>query len=388
MTFPLYQLDAFGQPTAKVLAIVLGLFFGIVLERNGFGRSTILAAQFYGRDNRVLKVMFSAIVTALVGLAFFRTIGLLDWSAMVVPKTFLYPMIFGGLLFGVGFVVSGYCPGTSVVAMASRKIDGALTFLGIVLGSVLFGILYPLYESFYLSGDLGVYRLPDLLHVPEPVVILAVVAMAIGAFLGAETLERKLARKDHESPPVSVKAVRNAVFIVLGIFAFSSFTPVQIHTTQARQAKVGKMDPWTLARTIVKDPGAVEILCLRREVPKVVIPGAERYSKGVSLSEYLEGLPGTQTLVMVLDNDAPTPYEQLGNYTGRITRLAGGYEAFAGLFLMEPKLSDDAGPEDIRNFEERYALYRFMTGSKSAGPRPKRKPKKVKRKLKKDGGCG
>jgi uncharacterized membrane protein YedE/YeeE len=390
MNFPLYQLDAFGGPTAKVLAIVLGILFGVALERNGFGRATNLVAQFYGRDNRVLKVMFSAIVTALVGMSVLRVAGVLDMSAMVVPATFLYPMIVGGFLLGVGFAISGYCPGTSVVAMASRKLDGLFTILGVALGSLVFGFAYPLVKPFFLSGDMGPIRLPELLNVPEPVLVLAVFAMAVGAFLGAEVLEKKIAAKNHTDAPVSVRGLRNAVLIGLGVFTLMSFTPVAEKPVPTKETvKVTQMDPWTLARTIVKDPSSLEILCLKAKVPSVVIRGAQRPAEGVTLKEYVEALPGTQTLVLVLDEDALTPYEQLATYPGRVTRLAGSYAAFAKLFLTEPTLTDDSSPEDIWTFDERYALYRFLTGAKPSGaPVPKRKPKKVQRKLKKEGGCG
>jgi len=390
MNLPLYQLDAFGGPTAKLLAIVLGLLFGIALERNGFGRATALVAQFYGRDNRVLKVMFSAIVTALVGMSVLRAAGVLDMSAMVIPTTFLYPMIFGGFLLGVGFAISGYCPGTSIVAVASGKLDGLFTFVGVALGSLIFGFAYPLVKPFFLSGNMGPIRLPELLQVPEPVIVLAVFAMAVGAFLGAEVLEKKIAAKNHTEAPVSLRGLRNAVFIGLGVFTLMSFTPVAEQPVPTKDTvKVTQMDPWTLARTIVKDPGSLEIMCLKAKVPTVVIRGAQRPADGVTLKEYVEGLPGTQTLVLVLDEEAPTPYDQLATYTGRITRLAGGYAPFAKLFLTEPKLTDDSSPEDIRSFDEQYALYRFLTGAKPSGaPIPKRKPKKVQRKLKKEGGCG
>ena len=101
MNFPLYMKDAFDYPVAMALATVLGFFFGFVLERSGFGRSTVLAAQFYGRDMRVLKVMFSAIVTATVGLGILGGVGLVDLGALMIPETFLAPQIVGGFVLGV-----------------------------------------------------------------------------------------------------------------------------------------------------------------------------------------------------------------------------------------------------------------------------------------------
>ena len=116
MILPLSQF--FGHEASLALGTVIGVGFGFTLERAGFGQAPVLAAQFYASDTRVLKVMFSAIVTALGGMTLLSGVGLLDLSQVTVPETFLWPQIVGGLLLGVGFIVSGYCPGTSWVSAA------------------------------------------------------------------------------------------------------------------------------------------------------------------------------------------------------------------------------------------------------------------------------
>ncbi|MBW1881059.1 MAG: YeeE/YedE family protein, partial [Deltaproteobacteria bacterium] len=115
---PLYGLDILGYQGGLVVFTLVGVAFGFVLERAGFGQAPILAAQFYGTDMRVLKVMFTAIVTALLGLTLFSGLGILDLSLVQVTPTYLWPALIGGLLLGVGFVVSGYCPGTAVVGLS------------------------------------------------------------------------------------------------------------------------------------------------------------------------------------------------------------------------------------------------------------------------------
>ena len=123
MTFPILPAHELGL----VLAVLIGFGFGFVLERAGFGRANKLAAQFYGHDMTVFKVMFSAIVTAMLGVMLASAVGLADFKALAdhaTSTTFLVPMIAGGFLLGAGFIVSGYCPGTSFVAMASGKLDG------------------------------------------------------------------------------------------------------------------------------------------------------------------------------------------------------------------------------------------------------------------------
>ena len=105
MNAPLYQHGLFGESTSLVIALVIGLGFGFVLERAGFGSGRKLAAQFYLTDLTVFKVMFTAIVTAMIGLYLLSRIGLLDLSLVYRLPTYLVPQLVGGLLFGVGFVI-------------------------------------------------------------------------------------------------------------------------------------------------------------------------------------------------------------------------------------------------------------------------------------------
>jgi hypothetical protein len=198
MSFPISYLADFdslaGNPrlVGLAVAVVVGIAFGFVLERAGFGRGPKLAGQFYGTDFTVLKVMFTAIASAMLGAVILSGVGLLDLEAVQFNyPTFLWPMIAGGLLLGVGFVVSGYCPGTSFVATASGKLDGLGTVLGVVAGSVLYAELEPRMGGFPSSGKLGAFTLAKLFHVPPAVVAAAVVAVAIGAFTLAEAIERR-----------------------------------------------------------------------------------------------------------------------------------------------------------------------------------------------------
>src|SRR5512140_4007120 len=146
MTFPFESLANGSRELGLVVAVLIGVGFGFVLERAGFGRATKLAAQFYLRDLTVFKVMFTAIVTAMLGLvvtAAFGLANLREISESIASWTYVWPMLAGGFVLGVGFIVSGYCPGTSLVAAASGKIDGLMTVLGVVLGSILYSELQP-----------------------------------------------------------------------------------------------------------------------------------------------------------------------------------------------------------------------------------------------------
>jgi len=179
---------------AYILAVLTGFGFGFVLERAGFGSAKKLSAQFYLSDMTVLKVMFTAIVTAMLGLTLLRAGGWLDFDALWVNPTFLLPQVVGGLIFGVGFVIGGYCPGTSIVAAMSGRIDGLVFLLGIGAGILGFSGVYGRIAGFAQRGGARVL-LTDWLHLPYGVVALGVAVMALGMFVGAEYLEKRFGPK-------------------------------------------------------------------------------------------------------------------------------------------------------------------------------------------------
>jgi len=192
MIFPTDMLaqDAL-TPVSLAGAVALGVAFGFVLERSGFGRAQKLVAQFYLTDMTVFRVMFTAVVTAAVGSSLLSAVGVLDLKAVTINyPTFLWPMVAGGLLVGAGFVTSGYCPGTSVVAAASGKLDGLLTVAGVVVGGVAYAEVQPAMAAFHDSGKLGGLFLYQLLHVAPLTLSLVIVAVAAACFKGAGVIER------------------------------------------------------------------------------------------------------------------------------------------------------------------------------------------------------
>jgi len=178
-----------STPVFMTVAVVLGIFFGFFLERAGFSSAIKLTSQFYFKDFAVLKVMFTAIVVAMLGIAYFSLMGWLDMSLVFVPPTFVWPQLVGGLLLGAGFAVGGYCPGTAVTAAAIGKLDGLFFIGGVFIGIFLFGVGLPHFEAFNSSGSLGALTIPVWLNVNTGVVAFGVVLMAVGAFWAAEKSE-------------------------------------------------------------------------------------------------------------------------------------------------------------------------------------------------------
>lgn len=190
MNAPFYRYALFGEEASFVVAFLIGIGFGFFLERAGFGSARKLTGQFYLTDLSVFKVMFTAIVTAGLGLFYLGWFGALDLSLVYVSETFLLPQVIGGLLLGCGFVIGGYCPGTSLVAIATGKLDAMVYAAGIFAGIFAFGEVFSLVEGFYTSTPMGAVTLPQLFGLPYGVVLLAVVLMAIGGFAGATWVER------------------------------------------------------------------------------------------------------------------------------------------------------------------------------------------------------
>ncbi|NUM80998.1 YeeE/YedE family protein [bacterium] len=195
MNGPFYKYGMFNEEISLIVAFVIGIGFGFFLERAGFGSGRKLAAQFYFTDMSVLKVMFSAIVTAMLGVFFLSWMGFLDLSLVYVNPTFLLPQIAGGLLLGIGFVIGGYCPGTSAVACSTGRIDAMVYIGGIFAGIFLFGFVFPLFKDFYYSTPMGSITLPQLFNISYGTLVFTVVLMAVGAFVMAEWGEKKMAQK-------------------------------------------------------------------------------------------------------------------------------------------------------------------------------------------------
>jgi len=185
MTGPLYLWGVFGYSSSLWIAVGIGFLFGFVLERAGFGDARNLTNIFYFRDMRVLKVMFSALLTAMLGLIVLSWIGLFDYSTLLevsLLKTYLWPQLVGGILFGLGFAIGGYCPGTSVVGIVSGKLDAIAFFLGMIAGIWFFAAGFSLWGGFYMSSDLGRLTLWQAFGISRDWMALLIVIMALAAF--------------------------------------------------------------------------------------------------------------------------------------------------------------------------------------------------------------
>ncbi|MBN2010033.1 YeeE/YedE family protein [candidate division KSB1 bacterium] len=169
-----------------VWGLVFGIVFGFLLQKGGATKYDVIIGQLLLTDFTVLKIMLSAVLTGMIGIYAMKTLG---WVELYPKAGSVGKNIIGGLIFGIGFAVLGYCPGTIAGAIGNGYLDALVGGLaGILIGTGLFAALYPRLNRGILSkGNFGDLTLPRLFKVNDWVVV---IPMAVLIFLFLYWLER------------------------------------------------------------------------------------------------------------------------------------------------------------------------------------------------------
>jgi rhodanese-related sulfurtransferase len=380
MNAPFFKYGMFGDEMSLVVAFGIGIAFGFFLERAGFGNARKLAAQFYFRDLRVLKVMFTAIITAMVGAFLLARFGFLDLSLVYLTPTFLGPQIVGGLILGVGFIIGGYCPGTSCVSAATGRIDGMVYLAGMIGGLLGFAEVYPRIEHLVKLTPLGQVTLAEQFNVPYGLLVFAVVLMAFGAFVAAEWAEGKIGGKAPDADSLLTPARKfgparkfAAVLIALGLVAAFSGSPyrtalAQVDTRQLALEAGTKADhvmPAELADWIIEGRNDYLLVDVREpgEFAAYHIPGAinvplaelnqdfaRRNERIVFYSD--GGIHAAQAWFLIRALDFPSVY-----------MLFGGLDEWHDAVLNPAAPPADAPAKDQVDFARRVAVAGYFGGS-------------------------
>lgn len=376
-------------------AVVIGGAFGFALERGGFGNARKLAAQFYLNDMTVLKVMFTAIVVAMTGIYTLAGLGLVDLSRVWIPETFLWAQVLGGFLLGLGFIVSGLCPGTSLVSAASGRIDAMLVVAGVFIGTWLFGATvdwFPGLKTLFGAGSMGVSTLPALLHIPAWVLVLLVVAMAGGAFVGAEKVERVFQKTlavveltPATRPPYKFALASTLLLVVvIGTAARPSVAP-------APPFAATSIEPLALAERIVARDPMLVVLDLRGANAEKPIPGAATAASDSSALETLaDAVPGRTTVVMY---DAEGTLRELPGYwpPGLEYRYLTGGHAGWQRDVLTPAVATTASLDERERVQRQNQIAAFFSGAtakaSTAAPPPRGAAPGGAKKKKPAGGC-
>lgn len=389
MNAPFYKFGLFGDNAALMLAFVLGLGFGFFLERAGFGSAKKLTAQFYFRDLAVLKVMFTAIVTAAVGLFLLSWAGLVDLAQVSLKPTLWTANILGGLILGVGFVIGGYCPGTSVVSSATGRIDGWTYMGGLAFGMFLFGEMVgarPDLAALIDLSDQPRLTLAQVSGLPYGLLVLGVALMAGLAFLAAEWAEVKIGGRQLTEQPLLGASGWNASRALLGLLLAGGVVAAVAGNPYRGPRLIIRQDE--LASLIQQEADHLTVEALADQMIAgtvdfrlIDVRPAEAYAKGTIVGA--ENIPLAELVKTDFD-----PREKLVLFTDGQTHAAeawiflqargmksvyvllGGLDAWHDEVLF-PIVQDPNHPDDARRIARARAFGGTpMTGSNSATPAP------------------
>jgi len=194
---PLAPYELISENTNFLLAFFIGIGFGFVLESSGFSSSRKLAGIFYGYDTVVLKVFFTGAITCMLGLLLMSLFGWIDLDLVYVNPTYLTSAIVGGVIMGAGFIMGGFCPGTSFCGAAIGKIDAMVFIGGLFIGVYGFAFTYGLWEKLFMAKYLGEPKVSDSLGLSDGLFGLMLILAAIGMFYVAEWAEKKWPRPEY-----------------------------------------------------------------------------------------------------------------------------------------------------------------------------------------------
>ena len=195
---PISILSNFPEWANLLTGFIIGIGFGFALEQAGFSSSRKLAGMFYGYDATVLKVFFTAAITALVGAQFLSFFGFLDLSLVYVNPYYINASIIGGVIMGAGFIMGGFCPGTGICALSIGKIDAFVFLFGGLFGAFLFAETYQWIMPLANNGYKGPMKIDEWLGVSSGVFTLLLIVAAVAMFWVAEKAEKKFALQERD----------------------------------------------------------------------------------------------------------------------------------------------------------------------------------------------
>lgn len=164
-----------------LIGLIIGILFGFLLQQGGVTKYDVIINQLLLQDFTVLKIMISAAITGMLGIYFLKQVGL----AQLHPKPgSIGSSVIGGLIFGIGFAVLGYCPGTIAGAVGNGYLDALFGgLIGIIIGSGIFANLYPKLQGILKKGDFKTLTIPDLFKKTNPWIIVISSAVILTTFL-------------------------------------------------------------------------------------------------------------------------------------------------------------------------------------------------------------
>ncbi|MCL4306225.1 YeeE/YedE family protein [bacterium] len=376
-----------------VIALLIGIAFGFVLEQAGFSSSRKLAGLFYGYDFTVLRVFFSAAVTAMGGILLLGFAGLLDTEAIYINPLWLWPAVVGGAIMGVGFILGGYCPGTSFSAAAIGKIDALFFIGGLFLGVFVFAEMFPAWEEFYYSSAFGPVRVFDTLGLSIGWFAFLLIVIALSAFAVTSWIEKRVSAsapsRQFRLRPHSIAAVATVLAGVLLISLPDRKSRVLAMVTAAEHlaaCETAFMTADELAFRIIDREPNIQIVDVRDSAAfnSFALPGAMNIQVRNLFDKEWNRLFARRHVKKVLvaehESDAIAAYHVLDELGySNLAVLQGGLPLFKQDILSES--THEAVPlhEDVAEFRmsARETINKLIEQERQKPPAVEKKPKKV-----------
>lgn len=305
--------EIIGNELNLVVALFIGIAFGFILEQAGFSTSKKLVGLFYGYDFTVLRVFFTAGLVAMTGVIVFDHYGILDISLVYINPTFLWSAIVGGIIMGLGFVIGGFCPGTSVCAAAIGKIDAMIFVLGSFIGVYIFAEAYPLLEGLYKAANMGNIRIFDSLGMAQGVFAFLLIVVALSAFWMVKWVEsrvNKLASPFADTPGLYYGLTAGAVVIAFVLI----FLPPRkqallqaVENPELTGSTIQTMDSDELAFRLIENNKDLQIIDLRpaKSTDTLILPQSHKFTPESLLEKEAYKLLSVRhrTTVFIADNE-------------------------------------------------------------------------------------
>lgn len=189
---PLIPMEIIPGQWSNMIAVLLGMAFGIVMEGSGFSSSRKIVGLFYGYDFTVVRVFMTATLTAAIGLLYFSYMGWIDMSMVYIHPTYITGAIVGGVIMGLGFITGGYCPGTSLVAVGIGKIDAIVFTLGMLVGIFIFSEAFSAFEGIYTGNYLGSVTITDVFGISAPLFVFLFTLVSVAVFYITTRIRRRV----------------------------------------------------------------------------------------------------------------------------------------------------------------------------------------------------
>lgn len=268
--------DIIGNEFNFVIALIAGIGFGFVLEQAGFSTTKKLVGLFYGYDFTVLKVFFTAGITAMVGVLLLGHWEFLDLEMIYVNPTFLRSALIGGAIMGAGFIIGGFCPGTSICALATGKIDAFWFIFGSLFGILAFMEFFPFFEKMYMADNMGFLRMDKFLGISKEFFGILLTTVAILAFFFTQKIEYKLRGV---KPVYSRKTVINySIYAAIPFFiiAFVAVTPDSNQRILTQSDNIEKQEQ---AKVLDADKLSIELINNYYKLNLIDVRSPEKYKE-------------------------------------------------------------------------------------------------------------